>query len=130
MTLAATLTISALATVLNLWLASRLVLARVKDNILIGDGGQQWMAARMRAHANFVEYTPFALILMGLIEFSGGSRTLLWVLGGVFLLARVLHAIGMDRTTSSVPRAGGAIATWAVLAILAGWGLLIAGGLV
>lgn len=104
--------------------------ARVKDIILIGDGGQQWMAARMRAHANFVEYTPFALILMGLIEFSGGSRTLLWMLGGIFLLARVLHAIGMDRTTSSFPHAGGAIGTWAVLAVLAGWGLLIAGGLV
>ena len=129
MTLAATLTISALATVLNLWLASRLVVGRVKGNILIGDGGQQRMAARMRAHANFVEYTPFALILMGLIEFSGGSRTLLWVLGGIFLLARVLHAIGMDRTTSSFQRAGGTLGTFAVLAILAGWGLLIAGRL-
>jgi uncharacterized membrane protein YecN with MAPEG domain len=80
----------------------------------------------MRAHANFTEYAPFILILMGLIEIAGGSTMGLWIAGVVFVIARIAHAFGMDRTTSSVPRAGGALATWALMAVLAVWALAIA----
>jgi len=125
MILTVTLTIAALAGALNLWLASRLILARVKGNILIGDGGQPGMASRMRAHANFVEYTPFVLILMGLIELSGGTHTVLWALGSIYLVVRVMHPIGMDIPASNLFRAGGAIGTWLILAMLSGWALLI-----
>lgn len=104
MILTVTLTTAALAGLLNLWLASRLILARVKHKVLLGDGGQPGMAARMRAHANFVEYTPFVLILMGLIELSGGRRDVLWGIGGVYLVVRVMHAVGMDIPTSNVFR--------------------------
>jgi uncharacterized membrane protein YecN with MAPEG domain len=121
-----TLTIAAATAVVNLWLALRIASMRVKDNVLLGDGGLPLMQSRMRAHSNFTEYAPFILILLGLIELAGGSPTWLWVAGVIFVIARIAHAIGMDRTKVSVARAGGIFATWAVLALLAGWALVIA----
>jgi uncharacterized membrane protein YecN with MAPEG domain len=44
----------------------------------------------------------------------------------VFVVARIAHALGMDQTTSGAPRAGGALATWVLMALLAGWALTIA----
>jgi uncharacterized membrane protein YecN with MAPEG domain len=121
-----TLTIAAAAAVVNLWLAFRIVPIRVKDKVLLGDNGNALLQGRMRAHANFTEYAPFILILLGLIELAGGSTMWLWIAGVVFVIARVAHAFGMDRATSSVPRAGGALATWALMAVLACWALSIA----
>ena len=42
------------------------------------------------------------------------------------MIARVAHAFGMDRATSSLPRAGGALAIWELMAVLACWALAIA----
>ena len=126
MILPVTLTIAAAAAVVNLWLAFRIVPIRVKDKVLLGDNGNALLQGRMRAHANFTEYAPFILILLGLIELAGGSTMWLWIAGVVFVIARVAHAFGMDRVTSSVPRAGGALATWALMAVLACWALAIA----
>ena len=40
---------------INLWLALRIVRMRLKGDVLIGDGGDDLLAGRMRAHANLVE---------------------------------------------------------------------------
>ncbi len=126
MILPVTLTIAAAAAIVNLWLAFRIVPTRMKNKILLGDDGNTLLQGRMRAQANFVEYAPFILILFALIELGGGSPTLLWITGVAFVLARVAHAFGMDRPTSNLPRAFGALVTWAVMALLAGWALAIA----
>lgn len=128
MILPVTLTIAAAAAVINLWLAFRIVPRRLKGGPLTGDGGEPRMTARMRAHANFVEYAPFILILMALIELAGGRPTWLWIVGVVFVVARVLHGFGMDATKPNPLRAAGALVTWLVLAVLAGWALVIAQG--
>lgn len=126
MILPVTLTIAAAAAVLNLWLAMRIVRGRFSTKVMTGDGGDPVMLGRMRAQANFIEYAPFVLILMGLIELAGGSATILWVLGAVFVVGRIAHGFGMDRATPNVFRAVGALSTWAVLAGLAGWALAVA----
>ena len=126
MILPVTLTIAAASAVINLWLAFRIVPLRLRDKVLLGDNGDTLLQGRMRAHANFAEYAPFVLILLGLIELGGGSTVWLWMAGVAFVLARIAHAFGMDRTTSSPTRAGGALVTWALLAVLAGWALAIA----
>ncbi|RXD03524.1 MAPEG family protein [Sphingomonas sp. UV9] len=126
MILPVTLTIAAAAAVVNLWLAFRIVTIRLKDKVLLGDNGDTLLQGRMRAHANFTEYAPFILILLGLIELAGGSTLWLWIAGVVFVIARIAHAFGMDRTTSSPARAGGALATWALMALLAVWAVAIA----
>jgi uncharacterized membrane protein YecN with MAPEG domain len=79
----------------------------------------------MRAHANFAEYTPFVLILLGLIELAQGSRTWLWLVAILYILARIAHAFGMDRPAPNPLRAGGAAVTMLVLIGLAGYALAI-----
>jgi uncharacterized protein len=128
MVLPVTLTIAAAAALLNLWLGLRITAARVRDKVLVGDGGLAPMTARMRAHANFAEYAPFVLILLALVELAGGWPTGLWIAGALFVVARVAHAFGMDRASANPLRAGGALVTWLVLAALAGWALAIALG--
>lgn len=97
MILPITLTIAGAATLLNIWIARRVGQARMTHKISIGDGGNEALTARMRAQANFVEYTPFFLILLGLIELAVGSRTWLWAVAVIYILGRIAHAFGMDR---------------------------------
>jgi len=128
MLLPVTLTIAAATAVLALWLALRISRIRVSEKVEMGDGGVPLMTARMRAHANFAEHAPFVLILLALVELAGGSPTALWVIGVLFVLARIAHALGMERPTPNLFRASGALATWVLMAVLAGWALTLAYG--
>ena len=92
-----TLTIAGAAALLNIWLGRRVGQMRLTHKISIGDGGNEALIARMRAQANFIEYTPFVLILIGLIELAEGSELWLWIVGVVYILARIAHGFGMDR---------------------------------
>ncbi|WP_413062509.1 MAPEG family protein (plasmid) [Sphingomonas carotinifaciens] len=127
-TLPVTLASAAALGAINLWLALRIVRMRVRDEVLIGDGGDDLLAGRMRAHANLVEYAPFVLVLLALIELARGSGMALGLTAVIFVIARIAHPMGMDLRRSNLPRAGGAILTWLVLAFLVGWAGLIAVG--
>ena len=43
-------------------------LRRMKTRTSFLDGGDEILLRRMRSHGNFVEYVPFALVLIGLTE--------------------------------------------------------------
>jgi uncharacterized protein len=120
------LTFAGALALLNMFLAYRVSRLRVASKILVGDGGHPLLVARMRAHSNFVEYTPFVLILMALIEYSGGGKQPLWGAGIVYLVARLSHAFGMDKNSTNALRAGGALLTWVVMIGLAVWAIWIA----
>ena len=90
------LTTTGAAALVNFWLAWRVGQVRVAEKISVGDGGNPRLIARMRAHLNFAEYAPVVLILIALIELAVGAQFWLWVVASVFLVARVLHAFGMD----------------------------------
>jgi uncharacterized protein len=124
-TLPITLTIAAAAALINLWLATRVSQLRIRDKVSIGEGGNARLATRMRAHANFVEYTPFFLILLALVELSQGSKTWLWAVGIVYILARLAHPFGMDRPAPNKLRVVAIVVTWAVLLGLAVYALAI-----
>ncbi len=96
MILPITLTAAGAAALINIWLAVRVGQKRVAGKISIGDGGHPPLIARMRAHANFSEYTPYFLILVALIEMASGTSLWLWLVTGAYLLSRVAHGIGMD----------------------------------
>lgn len=90
------LIMAAAAALINFWLANRIGDVRRREKISVGDGGSEPLIRRMRAQANFVEITPFVLILIVLVELAIGSATWLWIVGGVYMLGRILHARGMD----------------------------------
>lgn len=90
------LTIAAGAALLNLWLIVRVGRVRTREKVFVGDGGNEAVIRRMRAHSNFVENTAFVLILLALVELGIGSSLWLWGAGALYLVARILHALGMD----------------------------------
>ena len=90
------LTIAAGAALLNLWLTIRVGRVRTAEKVFVGDGGNERIIRRMRAHSNFVENTAFVLILLALVELGLGSSLWLWGVGALYLVGRILHAMGMD----------------------------------
>ncbi len=125
MILPITLVMAAAAGLINLWLAVRVTQVRSKSNVWLGDGGSEAVIARTRAHTNFVEYAPFVLILVGLIELAHGSSLWLWLLGVAFILARLCHGLGMDPSAPRFLRSTGAITTLVVLLALSVWAMII-----
>ncbi|MGB8363651.1 MAG: MAPEG family protein [Rhizomicrobium sp.] len=110
---------AALNAFIMLVLSILVVRARVVTQTEIGDGGKPAMAAPLRAHANNAEYVPMALILMwALTTPLGTSIWLIHGLGVPLTLGRLLHAIGLSRSTGvSTLRFLGMILTWIAFVI-------------
>jgi uncharacterized membrane protein YecN with MAPEG domain len=129
MILQTTLSLAAAAAVINFWLGFRTGKLRYDAKVLHGDGGNPLLLQRMRAQANFVENTPFVLILIAAIELTGKGGTWLAIVGSIYMLARISHALGMDRTTTNPLRATGFVVTVLTLLGLAAVAVLIALGM-
>jgi uncharacterized membrane protein YecN with MAPEG domain len=125
MILPITLTITGAAAIVNFWLALRIAAIRVKGKVMIGDGGDPLLAARMRAHSNFIEYTPFVLILMALIEMAKGSPSWLLAAGILYIVGRISHMFGLEPNRSDVLRGAGFLITIIVMLGLAAYALTI-----
>lgn len=121
MILPVSLATAAAAAIVNLWLAVRIGRIRVAAGVSIGDGGNERLAARMRAQLNFAEFAPVVLILIALVELAGGDPIALWAVAAVFIAGRIAHAFGMDRPAPNPLRAGGILTTMLVTLGLAGW---------
>lgn len=128
MILQTTLSLAAAAAILNVWIMIRVSALRVSGKVIHGDGGNAALMQRMRAHANFVENVPLALILIAAIEMSGKGGTWLAVVGAAFMLGRVAHVIGMDKPGANPLRAGGTMITMLTHIGLAVMAVLIALG--
>ena len=118
-----TLMTAGAAAIINLWLALRTGAVRTSSKVSIGDGGNEALIRRMRAHANFVEYAPFILILIGLLEFTTGTSIWLWVAAALFMIARVAHPLGMDGLP--VGRMLGTLLTFVLLLGLGGYAITL-----
>ena len=91
-----TLATAAAAALINFWLANRVGRVRMREKISVGDGGNEGLSRRMRAQLNFAENTPFVLVLIAALELAGKGGLWLSLVGGAYMLARVLHGLGMD----------------------------------
>ena len=108
------------AGLLALWflVLSWRVIQRRGKGIYLGDGGDEALLRVIRGHANFAEYVPLALLMMGFLEVSRFSIYVLHALGIVLLVARLLHGYALSFTEhSSFGRFWGATLTFVVLAI-------------
>jgi uncharacterized membrane protein YecN with MAPEG domain len=89
-----------------------------RRGILFGDNGEIGVTRIVRAQANFAEYVPLALLMMGFLEASRHSIYVLHALGIALVVARLLH--GLALSFGWQPRTGrvaGAALTFAVLLI-------------
>ncbi|KAI1383115.1 membrane-associated, eicosanoid/glutathione metabolism protein [Hypoxylon trugodes] len=124
----------------GIYLAGRVGLARISQKVLLGDRTPQqsgdgtsiasngWKTSNdplqqaTRAHQNFVEYVPLALVLAGVAELNGADPKTLRNLLATLLAARVLHAdFGLrQRDAHGIGRPLGFYAT-AVVTVWLGW---------
>lgn len=89
---------------------------RFSKKISIGANGDKPTEVAIRIHANFIEYVPLCLILFYFLELLTLSSSLVVTLGGVLLVARVMHIIGMQKPRDFlVFRQIGVLATFGVI---------------
>ena len=105
------------------WLSARVIGGRVSGEVLIGDAGDNALLFRIRTQGNFTEYAPIFLILLGVIELSGGNTTLLSAMAGLFGLARILHVPGMGENANLKLRQAGIIGSFTAIIVLSCYGL-------
>jgi uncharacterized membrane protein YecN with MAPEG domain len=94
---------AALLGLLGAALTINVILNRVRSGINAGDGGVPALAQAIRAHANFVEQAPIALIVLGLAEVSGARVLVVNILGVALIAARLASAYALNRTLAQSP---------------------------
>jgi uncharacterized protein len=107
---------ASLLAVVFIVLAVGVINERRSAKVAVGDGGNTALLRRMRVHANFAEYVPFALLLIALAESLGTSHLIVHALGVTLLAGRISHAYGLARTPENFRfRVGGMAATFTVI---------------
>lgn len=102
-------------------LAVQVSIRRRQLRISLGDGNDETLRRRIRAHGNFIEYVPLALIALGLVEVSGAPTSVVSGLAIAMLLARIIHAIGIVYISSAAPRVIAIIIQHTALIVAAYW---------
>jgi uncharacterized membrane protein YecN with MAPEG domain len=89
-----------------------------RRGIIFGDNGDVGVIRIVRAQANFAEYVPLALLMLGLLEMGRFSIYLLHALGLALLIARLLHGFALSfGWKMRFGRVAGAALTFVVLLI-------------
>lgn len=84
---------------LGVVLMFRVARFRHTEKIGIGDGGNREMMKRIRAHGNFSENAPFLVAILILLPMLGAREWLIHAIGVSAVAGRILHAIGLSRTS-------------------------------
>ena len=118
---------AALLAPLYVLLSLRVIGARRKQRVPVGDGGNAILLRRMRVQANFAENVPLALLLMALAESLSADARLLHAVGAALLVGRLVHASGMSREMENFAlRVSGMAATFSVQLVSAAACLVLA----
>lgn len=118
---------AALLAPLYVLLSLRVIGARRKQRVPVGDGGNAILLRRMRVQANFAENVPLALLLMALAESLSADARLLHAVGAALLVGRLVHASGMSREMENFAlRVSGMVATFSVQLVSAAACLVLA----
>jgi uncharacterized membrane protein YecN with MAPEG domain len=89
---------------------------RRKNKIAIGDGNNIALQKAIRAHGNFAEYTPFAIILVSFVELLDYHFILINSLMLAFTIGRIVHCYGVIKTKEDIRfRIFGMLMTFAVI---------------
>lgn len=88
---------AAVLAVLFVLLSVNVIQGRRESGIAIGFGGDAALQRCVRAHGNFAEYVPFALLLIAMAELRGAPPLILHGLCILLLIGRLAHAWGVSR---------------------------------
>ncbi|WP_343560476.1 MAPEG family protein [Kiloniella sp. b19] len=114
---------------LYLVLAFRTIRLRRIFRAAVGDQGQMTLARAVRAHGNFAEYVPLALLLLAFLELNGASGLLLHGLGVLLLAGRLFHSRAVSQPDEPIRlRVLGMALTFTVLISAAVGNVLLVAG--
>ena len=128
--LAATALWAGLLALIYVPMGMRIAPLRRRHRVSLQDGGHPELATAMRAHGNFAENVPLALVLMALLELNGLPAWAIHALGATLTAGRLLHWRGLHPSRATPARMIGMVLTWmallsaGLLAALQGGGLL------
>jgi len=88
-----------------------------RRGISFGDNGDVNVTRVVRAQANFAEYVPLALLMMGFLEASRYSIYLLHAFGIALIVARLVHGLALSFGSPKSGRFVGTALTFVVLLI-------------
>ena len=114
-----TLAVTAVFVLMSIPMAIAVGVRRAKTGILLLHGEDEHLLRLMRAHGNFIEYVPLAILALAGAEISGAPLWLIAVCGGVLVLARVIHFFGLRAAADSKGRPIGAGLTNLTMLVLA-----------
>ena len=102
-------------------LSIKTIIIRRKNKVAVGDGNKPQLQRAMRVHANFAEYTPIAIILVGFVESLKYNEIIVHILLSLFLLGRIIHAYGLSKIDEDFKfRVSGMLLTFNVIIIASG----------
>jgi uncharacterized membrane protein YecN with MAPEG domain len=84
-------------------LTVRVIVNRVRLGVDIGDGGVTALTQAIRAHANFAEHVPIALLLILIAEAAGAPAMALHGLAAALVIARLASAYGLSTSVKPTP---------------------------
>ncbi|WP_170578167.1 MAPEG family protein [Ruegeria arenilitoris] len=113
------LIVTAVFVLMSIPMAIAVGVRRARTGILLLHGEDERLLRLMRAHGNFIEYVPLALLALAGAEIAGTAPWLIAVCGGVLLLARLIHYFGLRASAESKGRAIGAALTTLTMMVLA-----------
>jgi len=111
------------AGLLTLWFVVLSIrVMNLRSDVPYGDSGDIAITRVIRAQANFAEYVPLALLLMGFLEVTRYSIYFLHALGVILVVARLLHGLalsfGWQPRFGRVPGAGLTVLVLLIEAVL------------
>ena len=111
-----------LLVLLFLVLSVRTIRLRRRLGVAVGHGEHIALLRAMRAHANFAEYVPLALLLLYFDATTDAPAWFIHALGAALICGRLTHAYGVSRVDEVFFfRVFGMALTLSVIAIAAGW---------
>ena len=77
------------------FLILKIMRLRMREQVGLGDARNPELMRAIRAHGNFIEMVPFALIIMVLLELQSAPPLALHLYGAGWVVARIAHAQGL-----------------------------------
>jgi uncharacterized membrane protein YecN with MAPEG domain len=109
---------------LGITLTIRVVMVRRSALISLGDGDNNELRKRIRAHGNFCEHAPLMMAALVLLPLLGAREWMVHLVGACGLSGRILHAIAISGGNRLMRfRVIGMVLT--ITALSAGAGLLL-----
>ncbi|AEF54209.1 MAPEG family protein [Marinomonas posidonica] len=99
----------------------RVGLRRIATNIWFLDGGDDNLLRRIRSHANFLEYVPFAIVLMALAELNAAPNAFMHTMGLLLISSRLMHYITINTKPLAPTRALSMLGTFGVFLMASCW---------